>query len=149
MQTLRPFEADLARRLRNELDAVEVRAPARLPASRARVVTRDWVRLPLAVALVAALALGALAAAVTRSADPALWVQPASWQRALGEAPPTPAVSPTPPPSTVVEQPETPEAAVTTLPSRPEADSSDSQPAGGQQRSADSPDSRTSGEAGG
>jgi hypothetical protein len=117
MELTRPFEDDLRRRLRAELDAVEIRTPVRDRRVPAPGYLRPW--RPLAVALIASLALGALAAAVTKSPDPARWVQPAVWARALGDAPPSTSGTPaSPAPPQAVEPEESPTPAVTEQPSR-------------------------------
>ena len=88
MQAIDWFETAFARRLREELDAVRVEAPP-LPAPAARLTLMPPFGLlrPVAFALASALALAALATAVTRSPDPSIWVQPAVWMHALGVGP--------------------------------------------------------------
>ena len=88
MQAVDRFELGLVRRLRAELDALDVRLPA--PAYGRRGSRRrpafGLIR-PLAIAAAAVIALAALATAVTRSPDPALWVQPSVWMHAFGVGP--------------------------------------------------------------
>jgi len=112
MQAL--FENELGRRLRAELDALDVRTPP-MTVARPRTGYLRAAR-PLAIALIAALALAALATSVTRSPDPGRWIQPGVWMRAIGVAPPSPQPSPSareespsPEPSPSAEPSERPE----------------------------------------
>ena len=96
------FEEEFGRRLRRELDGVEVPAPRPLPA-RPAGPRFTWIARPLAIGLAATLALAALAASVTHSPDPGRWVQPGVWMRAIGGAPDSPATTPATEPSPSAE----------------------------------------------
>ncbi len=117
MRSVGQFEDTFGRRLRQELDALEVRTPvmrARTTAAAPRL-RYFWIARPLAVAVIVTIALAGLASAVTASPDPARWIQPGAWQRAFGVAPasptPTPRAEPTesPEPSSSAEPSESPE----------------------------------------
>ena len=131
MQALGPFEEVFSRRLRQELDALDVRTPMRR-----RPIGRGWLRTfwiarPLAVAAIATIALAGLATAVTASPDPAQWVQPGAWERALGVAPASPSPTPhsqpseTPEPSSSQEPSDSPKPGVTENPDSPAAEPSE------------------------
>ncbi|HZQ49728.1 MAG TPA: hypothetical protein VFB69_05425 [Candidatus Dormibacteraeota bacterium] len=116
------FENEVGRRLRAELDALDVRTPP-MAAVRPRTGYLRAAR-PLAIALIAAIALAALATSVTRSPDPIRWIQPGVWMRAIGVAPPQPSPStredsPSPEPSPSAQPSERPE------PQSPEPEPSD------------------------
>jgi len=96
MRAVGQFEETFSRRLRQELDALEVRTPARPQPTGTPRLRYFWIARPLAVAVIATIALAGLATAVTASPDPGQWVQPERWQRAFGIAP----VSPSPTPRT-------------------------------------------------
>lgn len=127
MQAIGGFEEELRRRLQAELDAVSIRLPPpRLP--RRRPLGGYYlVARPLAVAVVAALALGVLAISVTGSPDPGQWFQPGVWMRALGVAPPSPQATPSPSaqPSPAEEPSQSPEPSESSHPGSPEPEPSD------------------------
>jgi hypothetical protein len=99
------FERALTRRLRSELNAVNVAVPAATrPYSRRGDMRYLWaVGRPLAVGLAAALLLGSVAAYASGSPNPAVWVKTA--ERSLGIQPPDdktpigPKASPSPHPT--------------------------------------------------
>ncbi len=94
MQVVGQFEEHFSRRLRQELDALEVRTPPRrIPGATSRH-GRFWIARPLAVAAIAAMAFAGLATAVTASPNPAHWVEPGAWERAFGVAPASPTPTP-------------------------------------------------------
>jgi outer membrane biosynthesis protein TonB len=132
MHALGHFEEVFSRRLRRELDELDVRTPLRPRATGPRWLKTFWVARPLAVAAIATIALAGLATAVTASPDPAQWVQPGAWQRALGVAPaspsPTPKTEPSesPEPSGTAEPSESPEPRATEIPTNPKAEPSES-----------------------
>jgi len=130
MHALGGFEETFTRRLRAELDAVDVRVPVRTTPGRRLAAGRFWIARPLAVALIAAIALGVLAASVTRSPDPGRWIQPGVWMRALGVAPPpspeaTQTAAPSPSPSDKLEPTQSPEPESTARPGSPESEPSE------------------------
>ena len=111
----RSFEAALTKRLRAELDALDVAAPAAKPQFRRSAPMRYvWtVGRPLALTLAVALLLGSVAALASGSPDPSQWVIDA--KRSLG-LPPTDdetpfglQASPSPHPSESPEPRESPE----------------------------------------
>jgi hypothetical protein len=96
------FEQALTRRLRAELDALSVAAPAVPGYSGRRSLTFVWgVARPLALALAAALVLGSVAAFASGSPNPKDWVTQA--EHSLGIQAPddeiAPRVAPSPHPS--------------------------------------------------
>jgi len=139
MQTVDRFELGVARRLRAELDALEVRLPAPAYGRRgSRRLPAFGLLRPLAVAAAAVIALAALATAVTRSPDPALWVQPSVWMHAFGVGP----SSPTPTAQPDDAMPGSPEAKPTTEPTNHEAEPSETP--GTSSREHESPEPRES-----
>lgn len=104
MQVVGQFEEQFSRRLRQELDALEVRTPPRRTRSAISGPGRFWIARPLAVAAIAAIALAGLATAVTASPNPARWVEPGAWERAFGVAPASPTPTPHAEPSESPEQ---------------------------------------------
>lgn len=121
MQAIGGFEEEFRQRLRAELDAVSVRLPPPRLSRRARVGGYYWVGRPLAIAVMAALALGVLATSVTGSPDPGVWM------RALGVAPPSPEATPSPStsPSPSPEQSQSPEPQESPHPESPEPEPSE------------------------
>jgi outer membrane biosynthesis protein TonB len=128
MRALEPFEGAFSRRLRQELDALDIRTPPRRQAGARARPRYFWIARPLAVAVIVTIALAGLATAVTASPDPSRWIQPAAWQRAFGIAPtspsPTPRTEPSesPEPSSSAEPGESPEPQA---PSSPRAEPSE------------------------
>ncbi|HVC77464.1 MAG TPA: hypothetical protein VND96_13210 [Candidatus Micrarchaeaceae archaeon] len=91
MQAESGFEQNFGRRLRDELDAMEIKVPLNLPALRGR---RSWfgyglVR-PLVLATAATIAIMVMASAVTGSTNPGVWIKPSAWIRTIGIAAPSP-----------------------------------------------------------
>jgi hypothetical protein len=131
MRVVGDFDEVFGRRLRRELDALEIRTPARLRPTPAPRLRYFWIARPLAVAVIATIALAGLATAVTASPDPARWIQPDAWQRAFGVAPASPSPTPhaepseSPEPSSSAEPSESPEATESAEPSSPKAEPSD------------------------
>ena len=131
MQAVGPFEEVFSRRLRQELDALDVRTPIRRRPIGGGWLRTFWIARPLAIAAIATIALAGLATAVTASPDPAQWVQPGAWQRALGVAPasprPTPHAEPSesPEPSSSHEPSESPAPQATEIPAGPDAEPSE------------------------
>lgn len=145
MQAIGGFEEEFRRRLQEELDAVTVRLPPPpLPRHR-RLGGYYGIARPLAMATVAALALGLLAASVTGSPDPSQWVQPGVWMRALGVAPPSPQATPSPSaePSPSEDAAQSPEPAESSQPESPEPEPSERSGSSPEPRESDRP---TSGE---
>lgn len=141
MQAVDRFEVGMARRLRAELDALEVRLPApayRLRGSHSLPPLR--VMRPLAFATAALVALAALATAVTRSPDPARWVQPSVWMQSFGIAPASP--TPSSPRTDEAAPSESPEAQPAAEPTSPEREPSESP--GTSSREHESPEPRES-----
>ena len=96
------FDQALTRRLRDELDALSVTAPAVPGYSGRRSLTFVWgVARPLALALAAALVLGSVAAFASGSPNPKVWVTEA--EHSLGIQAPddevAPGAAPSPHPS--------------------------------------------------
>lgn len=119
------FEQALTRRLRAELDALIVAAPAVPGYSGRRSLTFVWgVARPLALALAAALVLGSVAAFASGSPNPKVWVTEA--EHSLGIQAPddeiAPGAAPSPHPS-----------------ESPDAGEDHSVPAGSQVESSDKP----------
>lgn len=142
MQVVDRFEVGVSRRLRAELDALEVRLPAPTYRERgSRSLPAFGLLRPLAIAAAAAIALAALATAVTRSPDPARWIQPGVWMHALGVGPaaPTPATSQ---PDEAAPS-ESPEAQPKAEPTGPEREPSETP--GGSSGEHESPEPRESG----
>ena len=131
MQALDRFEELFSRRLRQELDALDVRTPMRPRTTGGRWVRTFWIARPLAVAVIATIALAGLATAVTASPDPAQWIQPAAWQRGLGVVPASPTPTPhskpseSPAPSSSREPAESPEPGATEAPATPAGEPSE------------------------
>ena len=139
MQAVDRFELGVVRRLRAELDSFDVRLPAPVYGRQgSRRLPAFGLLRPLAIAAAAVIALAALATAVTRSPDPALWVQPSVWMHAFGVGP----SSPTPTTQPDEAAPESPEAKPTTEPTNPEPESSETP--GTSSREHESPDPRES-----
>lgn len=128
MQIVGHFEEVFGRRLREELDALDVRTPMRPRTGGTRWMRTLWIARPLAGALIATIALAGLATAVTASPDPARWIQPGAWQRGLGVAPwspsPTPHSEPSesPEPSSSAEPSESSEPRATEVPASPRSE---------------------------
>lgn len=123
MQAIDGFEQTLGRRLRAELDGLDIGLPDRrwsrgsLPAHLGPRLMR-----PLALAVAATLALAGLATAATRTVDPAHWVQPGQWMS--WSATPTP--SPATQPQTQASPAESSEAVESPRPRATESEPSDS-----------------------
>jgi hypothetical protein len=125
MQALGDFDEAFSRRLGAELDAIDVWTPARGWPRRRRTFGALRIARPVAVALVAALAPVSIATAVTGSPDPARWVQPAVWARALGVAKPSPQPSSGSDSSPAARPSESPEPHETSNPTGPEPEPSE------------------------
>ena len=128
MRAVGSFEEVFSRRLRQELDALDVHTPLPPRSIGRPSPARFWIARPLAVALITAIALAGLATAVTASPNPARWVQPGAWQRAFGAGPaassPTPRTesSESPEPSRSAEPSESPEPKETETPTGPRSE---------------------------
>jgi hypothetical protein len=156
MQLVDPrFEQEFARRLRQELDAVDV------PSRPFRPVPRRWLPVrQIAVAVVAALTLSAVAGVITGSANPSVWAQKARQVFGIQFSPlviPTSSASPSPSKATVpvrqsspTPSPEREPGDATPSPSRTESpephDAESPEPSGSGEHPSPSPDgSRESG----
>ena len=111
MQAVDSFERNFARRLRAELDGIDVRTPAARPAPRTRRGRAFWrVARPLALAMAATVAFAALATAATGSPEPGQWLRPSEWTSRFNPPLVTPSDEPAaaPSPSEAVEPSENP-----------------------------------------
>ncbi|HET7466093.1 MAG TPA: hypothetical protein VFL29_05460 [Candidatus Dormibacteraeota bacterium] len=111
MQAVDTFEGTFARRLRAELDGLDVRTPAARPALRHRRRRAVWrVARPLALAMAATIAFAGLATAATGSPDPGQWLRLSQWTSHFNPPVVTPSDEPAarPSPSEAAEPSEKP-----------------------------------------